>query len=88
MGMYDTLRFTCPACGERTSQQSKAGPCVLGEYELSDAPLPVIADIHQDGEREELYCEHCHKRLRLSVKLAASVQVAETGTSADEWREF
>jgi len=77
MGVYDTLRFKCPSCGEVTSEQSKAGDCCLNYFTLKDAPLVVIADIHDDGEKDKLFCEKCNVQLRLVVRFHVEVQIKD-----------
>lgn len=43
MGMFDTVHFTCPKCGNIISVQSKEGHCILAEYSSDKVP-PEIAD--------------------------------------------
>jgi transcription elongation factor Elf1 len=75
MGCYDTLNFACPACGRTVQVQSKAGPCKLADYNLKDAPLMVIADINDEGQRGKLYCQRCSAQLELEVRFAVSPRI-------------
>lgn len=45
MGCFDTVRIPCPKCGSAIEEQSKAGPCNLNTYTLSDMPQRVAADL-------------------------------------------
>jgi hypothetical protein len=40
MGLYDTIEFTCPACGKQVEEQTKEGPCMLRRHNI-DEPLPL-----------------------------------------------
>ena len=51
MGMFDWFRFRCPNCGELIEEQSKAGPCELNEYTVTNCDRRVAADlIGKSGE--------------------------------------
>ena len=86
MGMYDTLSFTCPVCNSQTSMQSKMGECVLATYTLNDAPLLVIADIHDEGLKNRLFCTQCNKALQIEVRFVASVSAKASGDETDMLR--
>lgn len=86
MGCFDTLNFTCPACGKTTSEQSKAGDCGLDNFTLANAPLLVIADINDDGKKGRLYCEHCNAQLELEVRFVVMPRVKDAETTDDDWR--
>lgn len=45
MGMFDRVWVVCPLCGERIEAQSKAGPCLLRDYNLGTAPPEVLVDL-------------------------------------------
>ena len=45
MGVYDTVRFSCPICGKDFDLQSKAGDCELKLYRMYDAPQRVLTDL-------------------------------------------
>lgn len=53
MGMYDTVHFHCPSCGADMHTQSKAGECMLRDYQADEVPV----DIARDLVREVLYCD-------------------------------
>ena len=55
MGLFDSVRFECPECGERMSVQSKAGDCILKDYDSEAVPLNIAGDIL--GEVH--CCQHC-----------------------------
>jgi hypothetical protein len=55
MGMFDSIIFKCPNCGQDIEDQSKAGECLLYQYDQSAVPLKIAGDILND----EMYCENC-----------------------------
>ena len=61
MGMYDTVRFTCPQCEGVVEHQSKAGKCEMVDIDESVVPLVVAADI----ENETVWCEECQRSWRI-----------------------
>lgn len=54
MGMFDSVYVDCPKCGTDIEFQSKAGDCILGTYNLNNAPQEILEDIEGD-------VEECHK---------------------------
>lgn len=77
MGMFDTLYFPCPHCGELTGEQSKAGGCMLDSYNLGDCPPAILCDIVEDQEYRTIYCEHCNKPIRLELIVKPAVMVTK-----------
>lgn len=67
MGMYDEIGIRCPSCGHVVVFQSKAGECVLEQYEQDAVPVAIAADIEGDSWS----CPGCGKRVvaRRLVKL-------------------
>jgi transcription elongation factor Elf1 len=57
MGMFDTVIFTCPACGGQVEVQSKAGECVLARIDPAFVPIAIAANI--DGDVES--CDSCNE---------------------------
>jgi uncharacterized protein YbaR (Trm112 family) len=55
MGMFDRIWFTCPNCRELIEEQSKAGDCLLRDYDQKAVPLPIAGAIVDS----ELYCNSC-----------------------------
>lgn len=62
MGMYDSVLFRCPYCGEMTEVQSKAGQCDLSCY--SDASVP--AGIADDLIGTTAACDTCGKEFGIT----------------------
>ncbi len=60
MGMFDTVRFTCPQCGGEIRMQSKGGPCILATFDAEDCHPGVAADLDDD-----VTCAGCNKRWRV-----------------------
>lgn len=40
MGLFDSLYFNCPKCGQRLEEQTKNGPCVLDSFDIEQDILP------------------------------------------------
>jgi transcription elongation factor Elf1 len=55
MGMFDTVKFECPACGEETSFQTKDGECTLKTYGLKNMPGAIAEGL----KNKSIYCNHC-----------------------------
>ena len=75
MGMFDTVHYNCPTCGSANEYQSKMGGCTLTDYYLdgSKIPIMVLADVVDQSEKGELYCELCGNQVK--VKLQACYHV-------------
>ena len=86
MGMFNEVRLICPNCGNGFTYQSKWGECTLERFTLEDAPLSVIADVHDEGNRGRLYCEHCETALELKVRIQTDL-VIKGDEIKDDWRE-
>ena len=59
MGMFDSIKFNCPNCGEELEAQSKSGACILGVYPPTEVPLDVAYDANRHAPIE---CDKCHKK--------------------------
>lgn len=55
MGMFDTVVFTCPKCGDSVEEQTKIGECYLAKYDSNHVP-PFISQ-HLEGEIT--WCQGC-----------------------------
>ena len=62
MGMFDTVYFSCPACGERIEDQSKSGSCMLRYTSLAETPADVLRGLDPEG-----YCPRCACAYRLVI---------------------
>ena len=51
MGMYDTLRFACPKCGEALGLQSKEGACILDTFSVNEVPWPIARHLDRQITR-------------------------------------
>lgn len=47
MGVYDTIIFKCPNCGEENGSQSKSGECVLKFYDYKSVPRSTAYDANR-----------------------------------------
>jgi hypothetical protein len=79
MGMFDTIHYVCPICGDRFSQQTKVGDCALDNYTPESAPDWVLNQLNG----LKLVCSNGHQ-LRLKV---TSVVMAEVCPDVDEGGE-
>ncbi len=53
MGMFDSVMVKCPYCGIENELQTKNGQCILGKYDLINAPPQVLLGV--EGNHE---CKH------------------------------
>lgn len=56
MGCFESVYVTCESCGERVEFQSKAGPCMMGEYDIADNDIPPVVAGDLDGEAKDCSC--------------------------------
>lgn len=61
MGMFDTVYMTCPHCQKRTSEQTKAGGCILAGYELNEDSVTTVDMVGKH------WCEHCNKPFKVEL---------------------
>ena len=67
MGVYDSVLFHCPFCGEGFDIQSKVGDCQLHTYKLDKVPLSIAKDVSM----ERVKCA-CGKNLSLMIAPSGS----------------
>ncbi len=79
MGMFDRLNVACPECFCQVEFQSKAGPCTLADYTLTDVDPGVAGDLDGDSET----CEKCGATvyLRLVTRPTLEATTEEPGSS-------
>ena len=65
MGMFDTLLVRCKKCNKVLEFQSKAGRCMMEEYNLSDVPSDIAGSL--DGESQECRVCGCLNTIRTKV---------------------
>lgn len=82
MGMFDTVRFKCPNCGEFVEYQSKAGRCMLNLYDEDAVPPEIARDLHGDIDD----CYHCGQEMVLKVQHPIQSVVMQAIKSED-WEE-
>jgi NMD protein affecting ribosome stability and mRNA decay len=71
MGMYDSVWAVCPECGEPVEFQSKAGDCVLADYDVKEVPIVIANDI----EGNVSVCRKCNHLLKISMSSYVPVTV-------------
>ena len=52
MGVYDSIMFNCPDCGEVIEAQSKSGPCECVSYNYKKVPLEVAYNANRHAPFE------------------------------------
>jgi hypothetical protein len=72
MGLFDTIHFKCPGCGERFEEQTKVGACTLAYYDADVAVPPDIAVCYIGSSVE---CYHCNKTWRIAGERPKSVRL-------------
>ena len=66
MGMYDTITGNCPKCHERMEDQTKAGYCMLHEFNLD---MPISLDEARQIQGHIIQCSHCFAKFEISGDL-------------------
>lgn len=56
MGMFDSVWIKCN-CGRNIEFQSKAGDCMLYDYEFPSAPQEILLDL----DNQEKTCKYCER---------------------------
>lgn len=70
MSCHDTVKINCPKCHKDIIAFSKKGPCAVESFELSNAPLAILADL----EHQVFVCENCKTKCHLSIQKLVGVQ--------------
>lgn len=68
MGMFDSVMVPCPSCGTKIEAQSKSGACVLGVYDLENAPADVLADVNRHAP---FLCGACGTTFYVNIQIVA-----------------
>jgi len=74
MGMFDTVKLECPACGEETSFQTKDGECTLETYSLKN----ISGSIAEGLKYKDVHCNYCQVAIRFETYVEVHVK-AVTG---------
>ncbi len=74
MGLYDTIVFTCPSCGETISEQTKEGENYLATFQAAEVPVGLARGLNG----MDLRCYSCGKRwtMKAMVPVPATVPVS------------
>jgi hypothetical protein len=74
VGLFDSLYFRCPFCGESNEEQTKAGPCLLDSFQFEkDLPAWVMEDFNGTETR----CFKCQKRFKFVFDIEIKVKRKE-----------
>jgi hypothetical protein len=65
MGLFDTIIIKCPHCNGETDIQTKAGDCMLQEYDRFTVPVSIAYFIND----VEQHCVHCDGVYKVSFEL-------------------
>ena len=57
MGLFDRVWIPCKKCQQPLEFQSKAGRCVLSDYDMGNMPIEIAIDINGDSA----WCEDCQE---------------------------
>lgn len=63
MGMFDSVYFKCPNCGEEIEEQSKAGECILHNYDPDSVPYEIAINLNNEKSK----CYECGKEFVIKV---------------------
>ena len=74
--MYDSVWVRC-SCGQSVEFQSKAGRCVLADYDVNSAPADVLVSVA--GETQE--CRSCGELVTIRVMYNAYVERGSRATA-------
>ncbi len=81
MGMFNTVIFNCPKCGESFEGQSKTGCCSLKTFHQSNVP---VADVSGLVDRDGLvYCSECSHPFRLNYPRRFSLHLSSAEDNYD-----
>jgi hypothetical protein len=80
MGCYDTIMVPCPTCQTREAFQTKSGECLLGEYNLEDAPEEVLGDVNRHSP---YVCRVCGAVFHVKLEIHATPTLWKTPTDLD-----
>ena len=64
MGMFDTVHFRCPSCGDGMEEQSKAGNCRLSNYSAGSVPMSIADNM----VGETMWCSTCDGEFTIDVE--------------------
>ena len=87
MGCFDTVNFTCPNCKQLTSYQSKIGGNTLSDYSLESAPILVLADVIDEGQKGRLYCEYCSEKISIKIQYLVQPTTWVEPLEDEKWLE-
>jgi hypothetical protein len=71
MGMFDSIKFCCPNCGDVIIAQSKSGECMLNVYTNNNVPY----DVAIDANRHAPFKCKCGKQWFLSRALYSTISL-------------
>lgn len=67
--MYDSVWVECPDCGRLVEFQSKAGKCGLNDYSITDVPVAIAGDLHDETRK----CSNCDEIIRIRTTVIVTV---------------
>ena len=73
MGIFDEVWADCPKCNSKIEFQSKAGDCMIYDFDLESAPLAIRADvIGATGE-----CFRCKTKIVVRGEVKVWTEIVE-----------
>lgn len=71
MGLFDTVEYTCPACGHVTDRQTKMGANHMAHHQAaadgSNIPRDLMKRLAEEHLEYPVVCEGCGKSFRLAI---------------------
>lgn len=71
MGMFDTIKFHCPNCGNEIEEQTKAGGCMLETFSSNKVPTEIAVQMAGDRIR----CDMCHREYYMRIELPKTTEI-------------
>lgn len=72
MGLFNTVVFKCPKCGNTIEEQTKSGECTLRAVSSESVPIEDVP-----GLSERLYCNGCHSTFEIDGAKYISLKLRE-----------
>ena len=87
MGLFDSLYFPCPRCGERINEQTKNGPCLLEDFNIEDE-LPEWLMLDLDNTVGTCYKCNAPYKIDFGVRITVSRKVVRSLSSIEEFEWY
>ena len=83
---FDTVYIECPSCDSFIPITTYKGECIESEYSLEEAPLILVAEIHEESKAGRIQCTTCGTYIAIVVKfLAFEKELSDQQKSNRKW---